>query len=86
MAITTPAVAVILIMSEALFGAGNPRFVAIAQFAMIFGVLLPGCWLLAIKLGFGLLGIWLAAGAYCVLGALLLAWKFGRGEWKSIQL
>ena len=86
MAITTPAVAVILIMSEALFGAGNPRFVAVAQFAMIFGVLLPGCWLLAIKLGFGLLGIWLAAGAYCVLGALLLAWKFSRGEWKTIQL
>ncbi len=86
MGITTPAVAVILILSEALFGAGNPRFVAVAQFAMIFGVLLPGCWLLAIQLGFGLLGIWLAAGTYCVLGALLLAWKFNRGEWKSIVL
>jgi putative MATE family efflux protein len=86
MGVTTPAVAVILIMSEALFGAGNPRFVAIAQFAMIFGVLLPGCWLLAIQLGFGLLGIWLAACAYCVLGACLLAWKFGRGEWKHLVL
>jgi Na+-driven multidrug efflux pump len=86
MGITTPAVAVILIMSEALFGAGNPRFVAVAQFAMIFGVLLPACWLLAIQLGLGLLGIWLAACTYCVLGACLLAWKFGRGEWKHLVL
>lgn len=86
MGVTTPAVAVILIMSEALFGAGNPRFVAIAQFAMIFGVLLPACWLLAIQLGLGLVGIWLAACTYCVLGACLLAWKFGRGEWKHLVL
>ena len=86
MAFITPAVAVILILSEALFGAGNPRFVAMAQFAMIFGVLLPGCWFFALHLGFGLLGIWLAAGAYCVLGAVVLAWKFREGAWKRIAI
>src|SRR5215472_16355530 len=41
MGVVTPIIAVAMILSEALFGAGNPRFVAIAQGFLIFGCLLP---------------------------------------------
>src|SRR5690606_16578849 len=66
MGITTPIVAVGMIVVEALFGAGNSRFVMIAQLCLHFGVLVPMAWLLGITMGFGLVGIWGAGVIYAV--------------------
>src|SRR5688500_19021129 len=46
MGIATPVIAVAMILSEALFGAGKTVFVAMAQFCLVFLVLLPIAWLL----------------------------------------
>ena len=46
MGVATPIIAVALILSEALFGAGNTRFVAGAQPVLIFGWLVPLAYLL----------------------------------------
>jgi Na+-driven multidrug efflux pump len=86
MGVATPIIAVAMILSEALFGAGNTRFVAIAQFLLVFGCLVPLAYVLAVPAGFGLLGIWMAACVYALLAAITMALKFRAGDWKKIEL
>lgn len=86
MGLLTPVVAVAMILSEALFGAGAPRFVAVAQFVLVFFVLVPTSWVLALLLHQGLMGMWTAAALYCVLAALVMTAKFRGGAWKTIAI
>jgi multidrug resistance protein, MATE family len=82
----TPIIAVAMILSEALFGAGNTKFVAIAQFGLVFGCLLPLTLLFGLVLHLALVGIWLAASIYFVVAAITMALKFRQGTWKTIVL
>ena len=86
MGLATPVIAVAMILSEALFGAGNPRFVALAQLVLIFGCLVPVAYLLAITLHVGLVGIWISACIYSTLAAIAMTLKFRSGSWKHITL
>jgi MATE family multidrug resistance protein len=86
MGLVTPIIAVAMILSEALFGAGNPKFVAVAQLVLVFGFLVPCAYALGIVLGFGLNGIWISAAAYSALAAITMTWKFRQGAWKTIKL
>jgi multidrug resistance protein, MATE family len=86
MGLCTPLLAVGMIMTQALFGAGNTRFVAIAEFVLHFTCLVPLAWVLGIRMGYGLSGIWAAAAVYMVLLAGIMTIKFRAGEWKAIKL
>ncbi len=86
MGIATPVIAIAMIMSEALFGAGNPKFVAVAQFLLVFGVLVPLAYVLGVVAHVGLVGIWIAACVYCTLAAITMSAKFRAGGWKKIVL
>jgi putative MATE family efflux protein len=86
MGIVTPIIAVAMILSEALFGAGNTKFVAGAQLLLIFGLLVPGAWVLGLQAGFGLMGIWSSACVYAVVAAAVMSMKFRAGGWKTIKL
>jgi multidrug resistance protein, MATE family len=86
MGIVTPLISVAMILSEALFGAGNPRFVASAQRLLVFGILVPWAYVLGITLHLGLHGIWMAACVYFVLAAATMSYKFWQGSWKTITL
>jgi Na+-driven multidrug efflux pump len=86
MGIATPIIAVALILSEGLFGAGCTRFVAGAQFLLVFGLLVPGAYLLGEVLHLSLDGIWVAAFAYCCVAAVVMSSKFAGGSWKKIRL
>ncbi|HWL89521.1 MAG TPA: MATE family efflux transporter, partial [Polyangiaceae bacterium] len=86
MGLMTPIIAVAMILSEALFGAGNPKFVALAQFLLVFFCLLPGAYVLGIVLDLGLRGIWMAACIYVSLAAVVMTLKFRAGGWKKICL
>jgi MATE family multidrug resistance protein len=86
MGIVTPVISVAMILSEALFGAGNPRFVATAQLVLVFGVLVPLAYVLGIVFHLGLVGIWISACVYFVLAAITMSVKFWRGSWKTIRL
>ena len=55
--LVTPIIAVGMILSEALFGAGNSKFVALAQLALVFGCLLPLALLFGVVLHLALVGI-----------------------------
>jgi MATE family multidrug resistance protein len=86
MGICTPIIAVGMILTQALFGAGNTRFVMLAELVLHFTFLVPLAWILGIVLKFGLVGIWTAAVVYITLLASVMAWKFSRGDWKSIKI
>jgi putative MATE family efflux protein len=86
MGIVTPIISVAMILSEALFGAGNPRFVAAAQLLLVFGVLVPLAYVLGIVFHLGLVGIWISACVYFVLAAITMSLKFWQGSWKTIRL
>jgi multidrug resistance protein, MATE family len=86
MGIVTPIIAVAMILSEALFGAGNTKFVAVAQFCLVFFVLVPMARLLGVEAQTGLNGMWSAAVTYAIGAAIVMTLKFRGGAWKKIVL
>ncbi len=81
-----PVIAAGMILTQALFGAGNPRFVMLVELVLHFGVLLPVAYCGGIILHGGLLGVWSAAALYAFLLTGIMAWKFRSGSWKTIQI
>jgi Na+-driven multidrug efflux pump len=86
MGLCTPLIAVGMILTQALFGAGNTRFVMIVELVLHFLCLVPLAWLLGITFGFGLIGIWTAAIVYVALLTLVMTLKFRKGDWKDIRV
>jgi MATE family multidrug resistance protein len=86
MGVVTPIIAVALILSEGLFGAGSTRFVALAQLILVFGWLVPGAYVLGVVFHQSLNGIWIAAFVYSCLAAVVMSVKFAGGSWKKITL
>lgn len=86
MAWVTPIIAVAMILSEALFGAGNTKFVAAAQFCLVFFLLVPLAWVLGVTTQNGLTGMWVGAVAYSIGAAIVMTLKFRGGAWKHINL
>lgn len=83
MGIITPLIAVGMILTQALFGAGSSYFVMVVELILHFTCLVPLAWILGITLGFGLVGIWGAAIVYVVLLTIVMSWKFAQGDWKQ---
>lgn len=79
-------VAMSLILTQALFGAGDTKFVMIVEFLLHGLCLAPLAYLFAVILGWGFMGIWVSATIYLGLLALAMAIKFWRGGWKKIQV
>ena len=85
-ALAAPVMATALVFTQALFGAGNSRFVMYVEGVLHFFCLVPLAYLLGLRLGFGFLGVWTAAIAYAVLLAAVMGWKFHQGKWKAIRI
>ncbi len=86
MALCTPVIAVAMILTQALFGAGNSRFVMIVELILHFTCLMPLAWLFGVALDGGLPGIWTSAVVYAVALAGAMVWKFWRGDWKTTKI
>jgi Na+-driven multidrug efflux pump len=86
MGLCTPLIAVGMILTQALFGAGNTRFVMMVELVLHFTCLVPLAWLLGITAGFGLSGIWSAAVVYVVLLTGIMTYKFSRRDWQAIRI
>jgi MATE family multidrug resistance protein len=86
MGLVTPLIAVGMILTQALFGAGNTRFVMVVELILHFCVFVPLAWVFGITLKMGLIGIWWAGVVYAVLLAAVMTYKFRSGDWKKIRL
>jgi Na+-driven multidrug efflux pump len=81
-----PCIAAGMILTQALFGAGNPRFVMFVELFLHFCVLLPLAYVFGVTLDFGLIGLWSAAAVYVVALTAIMGFKFRGGSWKTIAL
>ena len=75
-----------LVLAQALFGAGANRFVMWVEITLHFLCLVPLSWLLALPLGMGLTGIFVAAVVYIGGLAAAMTWKFLSGSWQQIRI
>ncbi len=75
-----------LVLTQALFGAGNTKFVMFVEFGLHFFCLVPLAYLFGIVVGWGVLGVWMGAFAYILLLCSIMGWKFAEGAWKEIQI
>ncbi|MEC9439935.1 MAG: MATE family efflux transporter [Myxococcota bacterium] len=79
-------IAMALVLTQALFGAGATRFVMIVEFILHGICLAPLAFLFAMVLDFGFLGVWLSGTLYVFLLAMVMGIKFWRGSWTSIEV
>ena len=79
-------IAMALILTQALFGAGDTKFVMWVELVLHGLCLAPLAWLLGIYLDLGFLGVWLSATIYTMALAAIMAWKFWQGGWKHIEV
>jgi MATE family multidrug resistance protein len=75
------------IVSEgALRGAGDTRWPFAVQTALNWAFFLPLAYLLAVVLGHGLTGAWLAELIYIAVLAVVMMWRFRSGAWERIRI
>jgi Na+-driven multidrug efflux pump len=86
LALFAPVMCIALVFMYALYGAGNSRFVMMVELVLHFSCLIPISYVLALPLGLGLWGAWMAMMAYVLLMAILMTWKFREGSWKHIRI
>jgi len=75
-----------LVLTQALQGAGNTRFVMLAELAVCGTLYLPAVYLLGLRARLGLVGAWAGEYLYWAALALIMGLKFSRGGWKRIVL
>jgi putative MATE family efflux protein len=81
-----PVIATGMILTQALFGAGNTRYVMIVELLLHLGWLVPGAYFLGVVLELGLIGVWSSAAVYVGLLTAAMVYKFRQGTWKSIKI
>lgn len=81
-----PIAAAALVFTQALYGAGESRYVMLVEMVLHFSCLVPLAYGLAIPFGFGLYGCWYAAGIYGVALMSAMGIKFYLGSWKNTEI
>ncbi|MEA3239767.1 MAG: MATE family efflux transporter [Candidatus Bipolaricaulota bacterium] len=75
-----------LVLEQSLQGAGNTRYVMLAEGIVCLLFYLPIAYLLGIHLHLGITGAWLGEIVYWSSLSLLMAGKFRTGTWKTIRV
>lgn len=79
--LTQPATGVVTALTATLQAGGDTRFPMWTTLIGIWGVRTVGIYLLGVRLGLGLGGVWLAIGLDNYLRALALWWRYRSGRW-----
>lgn len=82
----SPTAAAGLVLTQALYGAGETRYVLMVEFILHFFCLVPLAWFLAIMLNMGILGCWIAAIVYATGLAIFTGQRFIKGKWQAFNL
>jgi putative MATE family efflux protein len=75
-----------MVLSGALRGAGDSRTSMWITFASTYLIRVPGAWVLAVWLGWGLEGIWIALSCELVIRGALFVLRFLQGGWARVQV
>jgi MATE family multidrug resistance protein len=74
-----------LVISHALRGAGDTRFVGLVALVLSWPLLVWPTWASA-AWGWGLYTAWTAASLYIMAQAILFLWRFRRGPWRNLRV
>jgi Na+-driven multidrug efflux pump len=74
------------IIIPALKGAGDVRFPVYVGIVSMWGLGVGGAWLLGLRLGYGLPGVWAAMASDEWIRGLVILWRWRSGAWKSKAL
>jgi putative MATE family efflux protein len=85
-ALAMPAIGMHFTLSGALRGAGDTRWPLNVSIVGMFVVRLPIALLLGFTLGIGILGAWIAFVIEYNVRAIIIAWRFRKGHWKTIKV
>jgi Na+-driven multidrug efflux pump len=75
-----------MVFAKAMQGAGLTRYVMITETLILWGLLVPLAYVLGIVFGWGVIGTWIAYGAFLIVYGIIMLWKFRRGEWQHVRL
>ncbi len=74
------------VVIPALKGAGDVRFPVYVGMASMWGLGVGGAWLLGVRMGYGLVGIWIAMAADEWVRGLIMVGRWRSGAWKNKAL
>lgn len=86
MGLLSPIAASAIVLTQALYGAGQSRYIMVVELVLHFGVLVPCAWLFGIFFQMGLQGCWIAVAIYAVLLLAATAGRFAQGKWQNTKL
>jgi Na+-driven multidrug efflux pump len=72
-----------ILVGGSLRGSGDARFVAVASIGLTWGIAVPLAYVFGLKLGLGLVGVWLAMICDEALRSLMNYWRWHTGAWRS---
>lgn len=75
-----------LIFGEAIRGAGDTKFFMKVMLFCAWGLLIPGAWIIIYKLHGSVFMVWSWLTFYAALTAVIMLWRFAKGEWKKIKV
>lgn len=82
----SPTAAAGLVLTQALYGAGETRYVMIVEFVLHFFCLAPLAWFFSLYLEMGIIGCFIAAVIYASGLMIATAARFIQGHWKKLTL
>jgi len=75
-----------IVFSNAMRGAGDTRTTMILTFISVVGIRLPAVYIVAIEMGYGLVGIWFALCGELLVRGLIFAGRYLHGGWTKVQV
>lgn len=85
-ALAEPFLALAMILSGALQGAGDTRSPMWISISCNWVIRIPVLWLLALKLGYGPTGAWIAMTTSIIMMGLLVTWRYQSGTWLKVRV
>ncbi|WP_243136970.1 MATE family efflux transporter [Alkaliphilus serpentinus] len=81
-----PFLCITLVITSALQGAGDTKFPMYSSLIGIWGTRVLGVYILCIRLGFGLVGVWIAYAIDITVRGAILMIRYLRGKWKNVNI
>jgi len=75
-----------MVTGSAIRGAGDTRWPMVASLTMVWGLLIPGVFVIGRVLDYGLIGAWAAATAFITTLGLTLFMRMRSGRWKTMRV
>ncbi len=77
---------VAIMFMQALYGAGDVKFVVVTQILLTISGLMPLAYLFGIVFDMGQLGLWIGFTFYLIIFCLIMAYRFVSEKWKHITI